>query len=105
MSVQHRVSLVWAISLSNVSTRNVSPSIDDVSVGLDESRDSLHTHSVLEAACATGAVMGAEGHIWYTFLDRRLAQTTWRNVFKKVLLDQIIAAPVYTITYIVGRIP
>ncbi len=48
--------------------------------------------------------MGIEGHVWYTFLDRIMAQPTWRNVFKKVLLDQTIAAPIYTTTYIIGTI-
>ncbi len=51
---------------------------------------------------ATGAVIGVEGHFWYSFLDRIIAQPTWRNVFKKVILDQTIAAPVHAITYIVG---
>jgi hypothetical protein len=47
--------------------------------------------------------LGTEGHIWYTFLDRLIVQPTWRNVFKKVVLDQTIAAPIYTITYIIGE--
>ena len=47
--------------------------------------------------------MGVEGHVWYTFLDRVIAIPTWRNVFKKVVLDQTIAAPIYTLTYIVGK--
>ena len=104
MSLQQRVFLVWVISLFNVSTRNVNRSINDVSVGIGNSLDSLQIRSILDAACVTGAVMGVEGHVWYTFLDRWLVQNTWRNVFKKMLLDQIIAAPIYTLTYIVGRI-
>jgi hypothetical protein len=47
--------------------------------------------------------MGVEGHVWYSFLDRIIVQPTWRNVFKKVILDQTIAAPFYTLTYIVGK--
>ena len=47
--------------------------------------------------------MGVEGHIWYGFLDRLIAQATWSNTFKKVLLDQCIAAPIYTTTYIIGN--
>jgi hypothetical protein len=35
--------------------------------------------------------MVVEGHVWYTFLDRIIAQPTWRNVFKKVLLDQTVS--------------
>jgi hypothetical protein len=54
------------------------------------------------AALATGAVLGLEGHIWYSFLDRIIAQATWRNVFKKVILDQTIVAPIYVVTYIIG---
>ncbi len=47
--------------------------------------------------------MGVEGHVWYSFLDRMIVQTTWRNVFKKVILDQTVAAPFYTLTYIIGK--
>jgi protein Mpv17 len=47
-------------------------------------------------------MLGIEGHVWYSFLDRKIAQPTWRNVLKKLLLDQTVAAPVYTLTYIVG---
>lgn len=47
--------------------------------------------------------MGIQGHIWYKFLDQRIAQPVWKNVFKKVLLDQTIAAPIYTTTYIIGK--
>jgi len=59
---------------------------------------------ILDAAFGTGVAMGVEGHFWYTFLDRIIAQPTWRNVFKKVLLDQTVAAPIYTTTYIIGKI-
>ncbi len=48
--------------------------------------------------------MGVQGHIWYKFLDRIIAQPTWHNVFKKVCLDQTIAAPIYTMIYITGKI-
>jgi hypothetical protein len=50
-----------------------------------------------------GALMGIEGHVWYSFLDRVIPQSTWRNVFKKVILDQTLAAPIYTLTYIIGK--
>lgn len=60
-------------------------------------------YQLLVAAFATGAIMGVEGHVWYSFLDRHIVQSTWRNVFKKVLLDETIAAPFYTLTYIVGK--
>ncbi|CAF2560018.1 unnamed protein product [Rotaria sp. Silwood2] len=56
----------------------------------------------LFAACMTGIALGIEGHVWYKFLDRVIAQATWRNAFKKVLCDQIVAAPIYTTTYIIG---
>lgn len=55
------------------------------------------------AATLTGTAMGTQAHVWYTFLDRIIAQPTWRNVFKKVVLDQTIAAPIYTMTYILGK--
>ncbi|CAF2846741.1 unnamed protein product [Rotaria sp. Silwood2] len=56
----------------------------------------------LVAALATGAVMGVEGHVWYSFLDQYIVKQTWPSVFKKVMLDQTIGAPFYTLTYIVG---
>ncbi|CAF3531558.1 unnamed protein product [Rotaria sp. Silwood1] len=56
----------------------------------------------LLAACITGAALGIEGHVWYKFLDRIIAQATWHNAFKKVLCDQTVAAPIYTTTYIIG---
>ncbi len=59
---------------------------------------------ILVGAFTTGAVMGVEGHIWYSFLDRVIPQSTWRNVFKKVFFDQTFAAPFYTLTYIIGKI-
>ncbi|CAF0923427.1 unnamed protein product [Rotaria sp. Silwood1] len=46
--------------------------------------------------------MGVEGHIWYTFLDQFIVKRTWSSVLKKVILDQTIGAPFYTLTYIVG---
>jgi len=55
------------------------------------------------AGAATGVAMGVEAHVWYSFLDRTILRSTWRNVFKKVVLDQTIAAPIYTTTYIVGK--
>lgn len=58
---------------------------------------------ILVAAFVTGGVMGIEGHFWYTFLDRLIVSKTWYNVFKKVMLDQMVGAPVYTLTYIVGK--
>lgn len=47
--------------------------------------------------------MGVEGHVWYSFLDRIFYKTTWRNVFKKLLIDQTIGAPIYALTYIIGK--
>ncbi|CAF1137311.1 unnamed protein product [Adineta steineri] len=66
-----------------------------------EKKTSLDDKRLL-AACLTGTAMGTEGHIWYKFLDRAIVQATWHNVFKKVVLDQTIAAPIYTMTYIIG---
>jgi len=66
-----------------------------------ENKKSLNEKRLF-AACITGTAMGIEGHIWYSFLDRIIAQSTWRNVFKKVFLDQTIAAPIYTSTYIIS---
>ena len=77
--------------------------VDDKRLGMFIDASFVTTHAlILVAACITGAVMGLEGHVWYAFLDRIIAEATWRNVFKKVLLDQALAAPLYTSTYIIG---
>jgi hypothetical protein len=31
---------------------------------------------ILVAACVTGTATGVQGHVWYTFLDRIIAQPT-----------------------------
>lgn len=56
------------------------------------------------AATLTGGAIGVQAHVWYGFLDRLIAQPTWKNVFKKVVLDQTIAAPIYAMSYILGKI-
>ncbi|CAF3239061.1 unnamed protein product [Rotaria socialis] len=68
---------------------------------LYEKRETIDKKRFL-AALGTGAVMGVEGHIWYSYIDRVMAQRTWRDVFKKVAIDQTIGAPFYALTYIVG---
>ncbi len=55
------------------------------------------------AAGVTGAAIGVQGHFWYGFIDRVIPRPTWTNAFKKVVLDQTIAAPIYTVTYILGK--
>ncbi|CAM2703626.1 unnamed protein product [Rotaria socialis] len=67
---------------------------------LYEKRETIDKKRFL-AALGTGAVMGVEGHIWYSYIDRVMAQRTWRDVFKKVAIDQTIGAPFYALTYIV----
>jgi hypothetical protein len=77
--------------------------LDDKRLGMSIDASFVSTHAlILVAACVTGSLMGLEGHVWYKFLDRVIAEATWRNVFKKVLLDQALAAPLYTATYIIG---
>ncbi|CAF4526841.1 unnamed protein product, partial [Rotaria magnacalcarata] len=67
---------------------------------LYEKRETIDKRRFL-AALGTGIVMGIEGHIWYSYIDRVMAQRTWRGVFKKVAIDQTIGAPFYALTYIV----
>ncbi|XP_072338443.1 mpv17-like protein 2 [Scyliorhinus torazame] len=51
---------------------------------------------------ATGCLMGPFGHFWYTALDGRFPGRTTHIVLKKVLLDQLIASPIFGIIYFCG---
>ena len=59
---------------------------------------------LLVAASVTGGLIGIEGHLWYAYLDRRLIHKTWHHVWRKVVLDQLIGTPIYTLTFILGEI-
>ena len=89
--------------LINVSSASGLLALGDLLAQLLYEKKSQVDDQRLVAAALTGTVMGVEGHLWYTFLDRLIAQPTWRNVLKKVLLDQTLAAPIYTTTYIMGE--
>ncbi|GCB72015.1 hypothetical protein scyTo_0009003 [Scyliorhinus torazame] len=52
---------------------------------------------------ATGCLMGPFGHFWYTALDGRFPGRTTHIVLKKVLLDQLIASPIFGIIYFCGE--
>uniref|UniRef100_UPI00398E913C mpv17-like protein 2 n=1 Tax=Pristiophorus japonicus TaxID=55135 RepID=UPI00398E913C len=51
---------------------------------------------------ATGCLLGPFAHFWYRALDRRLPGRTTHIVLKKVLLDQLIASPIFGVLYFFG---
>ncbi|XP_067824651.1 mpv17-like protein 2 [Heptranchias perlo] len=51
---------------------------------------------------ATGCLLGPIVHYWYRGLDGRFPGRTTPIVVKKVLLDQIIASPIFGIFYFFG---
>ena len=50
-----------------------------------------------------GFCIGPVNHYWYVMLDRFLPGTLSRTVAKKLLLDQLIMAPICCTTFYVGR--
>ncbi|XP_033111665.1 mpv17-like protein 2 isoform X1 [Anneissia japonica] len=51
---------------------------------------------------AIGFMLGPINHYWYLYLDRFLPGTSGRMVLKKILLDQIVAAPFFNASFIIG---
>jgi protein Mpv17 len=42
------------------------------------------------------------GHYWYDYLDRKYPTRTIHSILRKVLYDQILAAPAFNIVFIFG---
>lgn len=47
--------------------------------------------------------MGPPMHYWYSWIDRRFVGTALSTVSKKVVVDQIVAAPGMALMYFVGE--
>ncbi len=47
-----------------------------------------------------GILTGPFGHYWYLLLDKWYPVVTRRNVLKKVLLDAVIASPIFNVIFI-----
>ncbi len=50
-----------------------------------------------------GFVSGPINHAWYTFLDRAVKGTAGQQVFRKIILDQIIASPFFNWFFFMGK--
>ncbi|CAE8613122.1 unnamed protein product [Polarella glacialis] len=46
-----------------------------------------------------GVIAGATGHFWYALLDRLVRQPGARGVVKKILIDQALFTPPYTLAF------
>ena len=51
-----------------------------------------------------GCCLGPLDHFWYTALDRLLPAVTTATVFRKVMLDQIIMAPICCTLFFLGKL-
>ena len=51
---------------------------------------------------AVGLTQGPPHHYWYIYLDKFLPGRSYGVVMKKILADQIFAAPFFAITFIFG---
>ena len=51
-----------------------------------------------------GLCLGPIDHFWYTILDKFLPAATAINVGRKVLLDQLIMAPICCSSFFLGNI-
>ena len=51
---------------------------------------------------AVGLTQGPPHHYWYIYLDKFLPGKSYGVVIKKILADQIFAAPFFAITFIFG---
>ena len=58
---------------------------------------------ILGRVAVMGLGMGPLNHFWYQFLDNVLPGRGPAIVVKKILADQIIAAPFFSLTYFMGK--
>ena len=49
---------------------------------------------------ASGIVIGPLSYYWYTFLDKIYPKKTFISILKKILLDQLIGATLFTFLFI-----
>ncbi len=47
-------------------------------------------------------MMGPFGHYWYQYLDKMFPKKTGMNIVRKVIFDQLVAAPTFNLMSIGG---
>ncbi len=47
-------------------------------------------------------MMGPFGHFWYTFLDKKYSKKTGLNILRKMICDQLFAAPIMNLMVLAG---
>ncbi|XP_035698567.1 mpv17-like protein 2 [Branchiostoma floridae] len=52
--------------------------------------------------CVIGTMMGPFNHFWYKMLDFYLPGTTFYTITRKILCDQIVAAPFFASFFLIG---
>lgn len=52
---------------------------------------------------AIGVALGPFNHYWYVYLDRFFPGIKRKTIFKKVILDEIVASPFFIVAFFVGE--
>lgn len=50
-----------------------------------------------------GLALGPFNHYWYIYLDKFLPGIKKKTIFKKVILDEVIASPFFLAAFFVGK--
>ncbi|CAK9302471.1 unnamed protein product [Gordionus sp. m RMFG-2023] len=76
--------------------------IDTVNIGYNYSIVRLVRQKYTDLMFTVGFCIGPFNHLWYTNLDRWMPGTSRKIILKKLLADQILAAPIFCFIFFMG---